>query len=77
MSKPIAPAIFALKPWTIKEHGGKFYIAPTAAFDDKRLWSKPYATLQRACAAIARKLAEEWLARDKRRRSYHGLKEVA
>lgn len=31
------------------------HFAPTAAFDDKLNWSKPYATLRRACTAIARK----------------------
>ncbi len=77
MSKPIPPATFALKAWTIKEHGGRFYIAPTASFDDKAKWSKPYATLQRACTAIARKLAEEWTTRNDRRRAVHGVKEVA
>ena len=73
MSRPIPPAVFALKAWTIKEHGGKFYIAPTASLDDKRRWSKTYATLQSACTAIARKLAEEWTTRNERRRASYGL----
>lgn len=75
MSRPISPAVFALKAWTIKESGGKFYVAPTAAFDDKLKWSKPYATLQRATTAIARKLADEWLQRNERRLKFHGVKE--
>ena len=75
MSRPIPPAVFALKAWTIKEHSGKFYIAPTASFDDKQRWSKSYTTLQRASAAIAGKLAQEWLSRNKRRCAHYGLKE--
>lgn len=73
MSRPIPPATFALKAWTIKQQGDKFHIVPTASFDDKTRWSKPYATLQRACTAIARKLAEEWTERNGRRRASHGL----
>ena len=72
MSRPIPPAVFALKAWTIKQHGDKFYVAPTAAFDDKMKWSKPYATLQRATTAIARKLADEWLQRNDRQQKFYG-----
>ena len=75
MSRPIPPAVFALKAWTIKQHGDKFFIAPTASFDDKTKWSKPYATLQRATTAIARKLAEEWMQRNDRRQKFHGLRQ--
>ena len=73
MSKPIPPATFALKAWTIKQQGEKFYIAPTASFDDKQRWSKSYATLQHACTAIARKHADEWLMRNKKRTTSYGL----
>jgi hypothetical protein len=73
MSKPIPQAIYALQAWTIKESNGKFFISPTAAFDDKSRWSKQYDSLQRACTAIARKLASEWQARDRRRREFHGI----
>jgi hypothetical protein len=74
MARP-SPATYALKAWTIRGSDGKFYISPTASFDDKTKWSKPYTTLQRACTAIARKLAEEWTARNERRREFHGVKE--
>jgi hypothetical protein len=74
MTRPIPQAVFALKAWTIKESGGKYYISPTAAFDDKTRWSKPYDSLQRACTAIGRKLATEWQERDMRRRDFHGIK---
>jgi hypothetical protein len=40
---------------------------------DKQEWSKGYRSLQAACAAIARKLAEEWTARNSRRRKFHRL----
>ena len=66
MSKPYPSTLFALKAWTVKQHGDKFYIAPTAGFDDRLKWSRGYASLQAACAGIARKLAEEWLARSAR-----------
>ena len=75
MSRPIPPATYALKAWTVKQHGDKFYIAPTASFDDRTRWSKPYTTLQRACTAIARKLAREWQSRDNRRREFYGRTE--
>ena len=74
MSKPIPPALFALKGWTIKQHAEKFYIAPTSAFEDKERWSKGYALLQAACSAISRKLAEEWTARNARRKAYDRIK---
>lgn len=77
MSRPISPAVFALKAWTIMQKGDKFFIAPTAAFDEKTRWSKPYATLQRATTAVARKLADEWLQRNERRLKFHGVKESA
>jgi hypothetical protein len=77
MARPIPPACFALKSWTIKQQGEKFVIAPTASFDDKTRWSKPYASLQAATSAIARKLAEEWREREERRRNFHGLKKDA
>lgn len=77
MSRPIPPACFALKAWTIKESGGKYVVAPTSSFDDKTKWSKPYASLQAATQAIARNLAQEWRERDERRRKFHGLKKDA
>jgi hypothetical protein len=75
VSRPIPPALFAMKSWRIKKQGNKFFIAPTAAFDDRVKWSKPYATLQRACTAIARHMADEWRERNERRRRHYGLKE--
>ena len=74
MSKPIPPACFALRQWTIKQTGDKFHISPTAAFDDKTKWSKGYASLQAATSAIARKLAEEWVERNERRRKFHRVR---
>jgi len=72
MSKPIPPAIYALRAWTIKERGDKFYIIPSGAFGMR--WSKSYKSLQAACAAVARKHAEEWIERDERRCNFHGIK---
>lgn len=72
MSRPIPPAVFALKAWRIKKQGDKFFISPAIA---GAKWSKPYATLQRACTAIARKLADEWRQRNDRRQKFHGLRQ--
>jgi hypothetical protein len=77
ISRPIPPALFALKGWTIKMQNDKFYIAPTAHFDDTARWSNGYASLQSATLAIARKLAEEWRKRDGRRRAFHRLQQGA
>ena len=74
MSRPIPPACFALRQWTIKQTGDKFHVSPTAAFDDKTKWSKGYASLQAATLAIARKHAEEWTERNGRRRSFYRIK---
>lgn len=73
MSRPIPPAVFALQAWTIKESGGKFFIAPTARFEDKPNWSKGYTSLQSACSAIARRHAEEWTQRNARRCKFHRI----
>jgi hypothetical protein len=68
-------AVYALKAWTVRKSRGKWYIAPTVCFGKNPTWSKPYATLQRATTAIARKLAEEWLMRHKRRCAHYGITE--
>jgi hypothetical protein len=69
------PAIYALAAWSVRKSNGKWQIALTARFDDKLSWGKPYATLQRATMAIARKLADEVTKRHKRRCQHYGLKE--
>jgi hypothetical protein len=71
--RPPPPAIYALRDWTIRKTNGKWYIAPTARFEDKPQWSKPYATLQRATTAIARKIADEVIKRHKRRCEFYGI----
>lgn len=73
MSRPIPPALYALKAWTIKRVGDKFFVAPSTAFGNKPNWSKAYASLQAACAAIARNLAEEWTGRHMRHRKLRRL----
>ena len=57
--------VFALKGWTVKTEQGKFFICPTAYFDDKTRWSGPYKSLQYATNAIARKLQAEFAKRQK------------
>ena len=58
--------VFALKGWTVKSENGRFFISPSACFDDKHKWRGPYRTLQHATTAIARKLGEEFNKRHKR-----------
>jgi hypothetical protein len=70
---PPPPAIYALSVWSVKKVNGKWHISRAARFDEREAWSKPYDTLQRAMTAIARKHAEEVLARHKRRCEHYGI----
>jgi hypothetical protein len=54
--------VFALKGFTIRSEGAKFFVSPTG----RNAWSGPYKSLHHATTAIARKLAREFTARDKR-----------
>ena len=77
MWKPNGSVVFALKGWTIRFHHEKFYIAPTNGCAEKQHWSKPYRTLQAACAGIARQCAQEWRAREQRRSTFYRTKGAA
>jgi hypothetical protein len=57
--------VYALRNYTIKKRGDQFFIAATA-MAGKHRWSKPYATLQHARTAIARKLQHEFNTRHSR-----------
>lgn len=57
--------VYALKSWTIRKSGERFYIATTAQ-EGKHKWRGPYASLQRATTAIARKLEWEFTRRSNR-----------
>jgi hypothetical protein len=57
--------IYALRNYTIKQQGNRFYVAATA-MAGKHRWSKPYASLQHAATAIARKLQREFVTRHSR-----------
>jgi hypothetical protein len=57
--------IYALKSWTIKKRGEEFFIAASAQ-SGKHKWRGPYASLQRAAHAIARKLQWEFTRRRNR-----------
>jgi hypothetical protein len=72
--KPTAQ-VYALTAWSVKQVGDKWYIAQTACFENKPTWSKPYASLHYATTAIARKLAQEVLARQKWRTKVYGATE--
>jgi hypothetical protein len=69
MQKPLIPArVFALRAWTIKvDDKGQYFISPTACFEERSRWSGPYRSLQHATHAIAGKLRQEVLDREKRR----------
>lgn len=54
--------IFALKGFTIKTEGAKFFVSPTG----HNTWSGPYKSLHHATTAIARKLSREFIERDAR-----------
>jgi hypothetical protein len=66
--------VYAVTAWSVKKSGDNWYIAETACFDNKPQWSKAYASLYRATTAIARKLAEDVLRRQKRRREQAAIK---
>lgn len=57
--------IYALRGFTVKVEGEKFFIAPTIAFQNKLDWKGPYKSLQHATTAIARRLQAEFAKRNK------------
>jgi hypothetical protein len=54
--------VYALHNYTIKKQGDRLFVAVSAVAGTHR-WSKPYATLQHATTAIARKLRREFVVR--------------
>lgn len=54
--------VFALKGFTIKTEGAKFFVSPTG----RNTWSGPYKSLHHATTAIARKLSREFTEREAR-----------
>lgn len=70
---PPPPPIYALRVWSVKKVHGEWFISQAARFDDKEQWMGPYATIHRATTAIARKIAEEVLARHKARCQHYGV----
>jgi hypothetical protein len=57
--------VYALKSGTIRKRGAEFYIAASGQ-SGKHNWRGPYASLQRATTAIARKLQWEFARRYRR-----------
>jgi len=70
---PPPPAIYALRVWSVKKVKDEWFISQAARFDDKEQWMGPYASIHRATTAIARKLAEEVLARHLARNRHYGI----
>ena len=73
MKKKAKPAltreqIYALRSHTVKVVDGKFYTAPTS---DQSMFAGPYKSLQACCAAISRKLGEEFTTRKSKVEKYH------
>ena len=63
MKKKLTEArVFALKGFTIKTDGGKFFVSPTG----RNNWAGPYKNLHHATTAIARKLSREFTQRHNR-----------
>ena len=63
MKSKLTPGrVIALKGYTIKTAGDKFFVAPTGMTE----WNGPYKSLQHATTAIARKLAREFTERRER-----------
>lgn len=62
--KLTAARVFALRGWTVKVEGGKFFVSPTQAANSGRKWQGPYKSLQHATTAIARKLQREFAKRN-------------
>lgn len=58
--------VLALKGYSIKTERGKYYVSPTAHFEQKPQWAGPYRSLKHACTAIARKLEAEYVKREAR-----------
>ena len=54
--------VYALQSWTIRKSGDRFYIAASGQSGTHK-WRGPYANLQRATTAIARKLQFEFTRR--------------
>lgn len=69
------PAIYALKPWTVKPvANGKWMIATTPAFNGQQQWKGPYQSLDNAAKAIARAITQEVAERHNRRIDFYGDK---
>ena len=68
------PAIYALKPWTVRETNGKWMITRTPFFDAKPEWKGPYQSLDNAAKAIARAITQEVAERHNRRIDFYGDK---
>lgn len=65
-------AVLALKGYSVKKLGGKYYVSPSAWHGDKQgRWAGPYKTLNHACAAIGRKLAREFKERQERQVKFY------
>lgn len=60
--------VYALRAWTVKVRGKKYFISPT--YDPSKEHG-PYKSLQSCTMAIQRKLQEEFVRRHQRVESFH------
>jgi hypothetical protein len=59
--------VYALDSYTIKESGGRFFIAKTGT----NRYGRPYASLRLACLGITRRMEAEYVERKNRRIAYN------
>lgn len=57
--------VYALRGYTVKIEGGKYFVSPSSFPNQGRKWAGPYKSLQHATTAIARKLQREFAKRDR------------
>jgi hypothetical protein len=63
MTRKLSEArVFALRGYTVKCDGDKFFVSPTGL----NQWAGPYKSLHHATTAIARKLTREFTERSER-----------
>ena len=58
---------YSLGPYTIKEEGGKFFVAVTGT----NRYGKPHKTLRHACTSIARRLEADFINRKNSRLAFN------
>lgn len=66
--------IYALKAYSAERRATGWFVSQTVCGDAKPTWSGPFATIESACLAIARRLAVEIADRHTRSIEFHAIK---